>query len=441
MRTTRLIWAVGVATGIATLVSGCTLSHAMQQDFDDGSCLARYLAPTSANQPEAGAANLPEAGAGNLLTWSGPTETRDIDKIEAWCRTVEPPILRAPARLRPEDGDRIDSLAVVTWNTNVGGGDLLTFLAEEMKVTCDPTEPVNLTPPFHFVVLLQEVYRASARLPEAVSGPNIPVRIEPDPPPGGRREILEVAERCGLALLYVPSARNGPDEPGQVPEDKGNAILSTLPLADLAAIELPFEAGRKVAVVATIPGPSGERIRVVSVHLDVASTLSRTLISGNATRLRQAMGLVVALESMNSLATVVGGDFNTWSANESALKNLAVHFPDSPPWDGRPTRGPFPPDHILYRTVQGSRIDLVEESYRRFEETYGSDHAGRIVWLRGQDAGSLGHADEVRQRPGVHLLHDPATMDLDRLFADVEFPGDHLVQPTRDHARHDLVFP
>jgi endonuclease/exonuclease/phosphatase family metal-dependent hydrolase len=209
------------------------------------------------------------------------------------------------------------------------------------------------------------------------------VRINPTPPPGGRLEILDVAERCGLALLYVPSARNGPDEPGQVPEDKGNAILSTLPLADLAAIELPFEAGRKVAVVATIPGPNGERIRVVSVHLDLASTLTRTLISGNATRLRQALGLAEALESMDSLATVVGGDFNTWSANESALKGLAVHFPDSPPWDGRPTRGPFSPDHILFRTVQGSQIDLVEESYRRFEETYGSDHAGRIVWLRG----------------------------------------------------------
>ena len=155
-----------------------------------------------------------------------------------------------------------------------------------------------------------------------------------------------MAEQCGLALFYVPSARNGPNEPGQVPEDKGNAILSTLPLADLAAIELPFESGRKVAVVATIPGPSGERIRVASVHLDLASTLTRT-------------------------------------------------FPDSPPWDGRPTRGPFPPDHILYRTVLGSRTVLVQGSYRRFEKTYGSDHAARIVWLRGQDTGPLGHADDT----------------------------------------------
>ena len=150
-------------------------------------------------------------------------------------------------------------------------------------------------------------------------------------------------------------------------------------------------------VVATIPRPSGERIRVVSVHLDVASTLSRTLISGNATRLRQALGLVAALDSMESLTTVVGGDFNTWSAGESALRRLASHFPDSPPWDGHPTRGPFPPDHILFRTVGGSQIDLVESSYRRIDESYGSDHVGRIVWLRGLDIGPVGHAYELRQ--------------------------------------------
>ena len=109
-------------------------------------------------------------------------------------------------------------------------------------------------------------------------------------------------------------------------------------------------------MAATIPGPSGERIRVASVHLDVASTLTRTLISGNATRLRQALGFAVALESIDSLATVVGGDFNTWSADESALKRLAIYFSNSPPWDGRPTRGPFPPDHIQFPEIGESAV-------------------------------------------------------------------------------------
>ena len=121
----------------------------------------------------------------------------------------------------------------------------------------------------------------------------------------------------------------------------------------------------------------------------MSSTLARTLISGNATRLRQALGLAEALESTENPVTILGGDFNTWSASEATLKRLALEFPDSPPWDGRPTRGAFPTDHILYRSVQGSRIDLVEESYGRLEENYGSDHVARIVWLRGQDPAAL----------------------------------------------------
>jgi len=326
-----------------------------------------------------------DAEARNVLTWSGSAETGDIEKNDLWCRTVGRPVFRAPG-LRLDEVDRVDSLAILTWNINLGGGDVVAFLAEELGFICEGDargdRRVDQQPPFHFVLLLQEVYHLSPALPEVPPGPTIPWRIDGEPPPGGLRDIVGVAERCRLALLYVPSARNGPSEPGRQPEDKGNAILSTLPLADLAAIELPFEASRKVAVVATVRGPGGERIRVASVHLELSSTLIRTLISGNATRLRQAMGLAEALEATESSVTVVGGDFNTWSATEATLKRLALHFPDSPPWDGRPTRGPFPTDHILFRTVQGSGIDLVEDSYRRFEETYGSDHAGRIVWLR-----------------------------------------------------------
>jgi len=370
-----------VTTGVVALVSACVPSHSMQQRPYDGSCPARFMASTSASQAD--------AEAGNALTWSGPAETGDIEQNNVWCRTVGRPVFRALPPLRLEEANRVDSVAVLTWNINLGGGDVVAFLAEELRLTCDPDEPAIRELPFHFVILLQEVFRVSATLPQVPPGPTIPWRIDAEPPPGGLRDIVEVAERCGLALLYVPSARNGPSEPGRQPEDKGAAILSTLPLTDFAAIELPFEAIRKVAVVATIRGPAGERIRVASVHLTLSATLARTLTSGNATRLRQAMGLVEALESTESSITIVGGDFNTWSASEATLKRLALHFPDSPAWDGRPTRGPFPTDHILFRTVEGSGIELVEGSYRRFEATYGSDHVARIVWLRGRDSTTL----------------------------------------------------
>ena len=383
MWTTRLSW----SASLVTLIGACAPSHAMLRSVEVGSCPARTLARSSASRPD--------VAARDLLTWSGPSDPRDIERNGAWCRTTGPPVVQAHPQLA-ERTTRVDSVAILTWNVWVGGADLEAFLAEELKYRCNPDEPAEPTPAFHFVILLQEVYRTSSDLPEARAGPNIPWRIEPDAPPGGRSDIGDVAERCGLALVYVPSARNGPDEPDRPPEDKGNAILSTLPLADLSAIELPFEASRKVAVAATIAGPGGERVRVVSVHLDVASSLTRTLISGNATRLRQALGLATALDFMESIPVVMGGDFNTWSASESTLRRLAVRFPDSPPWDGLPTRGRFPTDHILFRTVEGSRIDLVESSYRRIEEAYGSDHAARIVWLRGHDAGLLRHAHEVR---------------------------------------------
>lgn len=353
----------------------------MHQSFEPASCPARYLTPPSQSP--------------GVPTWSGPSGDRDVRLNDAWCRTVGPVVLRTPASPRLGSDAGLDSIAILTWNINVGGGDLPAFMAGELSHRCDPDIEAPARP-FHFVLLVQEVYRASVDLPEAHSGPTIPWVIEPERAPGGQLDIVEVAERCGLALLYVPSARNGPDAPDRVREDKGNAILSTLALADPAAIELPYEAGRKVAVTATVRGPGGGRIRVVSVHLDVASTLARTLMSGNGTRVRQGLGMAAALESMESMPTVVGGDFNTWTASETVLRRLADLFPDSPAWDGEPTRGAFPPDHMLFRNVAGSRIRLAEGSYRRLERLYGSDHAARVLWLQGLDSEAVSHSHQVR---------------------------------------------
>ncbi len=166
--------------GVVTLVSGCAPSHTMQQSPADGACAARYMASTSASQTD------PEAR--NVLTWSGPAESRDIEQNNVWCRTVGRPVFRALPRLRLEEPIRVDSVAVLTWNIHLSGGDVVAFLAEELRLTCDPDEPTDREPPFHFVFLLQEVYRVSATLPEVPPGPTIPWRIDPDPPPGGRRD-------------------------------------------------------------------------------------------------------------------------------------------------------------------------------------------------------------------------------------------------------------
>ena len=146
------------------------------------------------------------------------------------------------------------------------------------------------------------------------------------------------------------------------------------------AFDLPLEGGRKVAVAATVDGPGGARVRVVSLHLDVASTLVRTVFSGNQTRVRQAMGLVDGLERAEADgyavdATVVGADMNTWAGNEAALKRMWEVFPESPPWDGLGTRAGVPTDHVFFRAAAGSNLTWI--TYQRVGERYGSDHHPR----------------------------------------------------------------
>jgi hypothetical protein len=262
----------------------------------------------------------------------------------------------------------------------IGGGDVPLLLEEVLGYDCHPTSPELEAGFSHFVLLIQEAHRRSEAIPDVPESFKFPPRIEPESPPDGWPDIVELARECGLALFYVPSARNGPQTIAAEREDKGNAILSTLSLKDLIAIELPFEAGRKVAVAATIAGASGTRLRVASVHLDVASTLYRTLTTANTARLRQATGLIEALALIETggvtsgivsvgsgesacgalpgpIATVAAGDFNTWSAGESSIDQLRLCFPDY------------------------GRIAYMDGSQRRIEKGYGSDHQARIAWF------------------------------------------------------------
>jgi endonuclease/exonuclease/phosphatase family metal-dependent hydrolase len=169
-------------------------------------------------------------------------------------------------------------------------------------------------------------------------------------------------------------------------EDRGNAILSTLPLDRITAIDLPFEGGRKVAVAASVSVPASGgplRLDLTTVHLDVASTLVRTLTTGNQTRARQARGMLDGQEvgGFTGHAAVVGGDFNTWVSRDASLKAVAAVFPDSPPVGPEGTRGPFPADHVFFRSDRGRRLTLVPDSYTIVENAYGSDHKARLLKL------------------------------------------------------------
>jgi len=300
-------------------------------------------------------------------------------------------------------------VVVLTWNIAGGGGDLSGFLNDELDWTCDgaTSRPAPRFRPF--VLLIQEAFRRSPAVPPFPAGETVPLRIEEKPRPGPRRDIVASAADCGLAVFYAPSMRNGGQEFSDGREDKGNALLSSLPLHDFLAIELPFETQRRVAVGATVRFASGDSLRVVGLHLDVSPGLWRILKTGNSSRLRQAMGVVDALNHVERarsgqpvvpleacehvcadttlthfISTVVAGDLNTWSGDQTVIKHMVEYFPDSPPEDGNPTRGEFPADHMFFRQSATWRGDaqLIPGSYGRVLQLHNSDHMARFLFLR-----------------------------------------------------------
>lgn len=349
----RLLCAV---TALASLTSACSMNTSMTQGATGPHC------PAAPEDPGL-------AAEGPAVKWYVPAQAGDRSTLDEWCRTVGPAAIVLEPPTPPAEWE--DRITVAIWNMWIGGGDLRAFLAQELGFVCG--EPAANAPPF--AVLLQEVYRQSSDLPPPLPTSAIPFLIEPGVRPGG--DIVEEADACGLSLVYVPSARNGGRIVDGVAEDKGNAILSNLPLTDPIAVVVPFEAGRKVAVGATVHGAGGP-LRIVSLHLDVASSLLRTLVTGYGTRVRQAEGLANGIDLADPpFATVVAGDFNSWSDKETALLRVHRRYPDGPDPDPTPTRGFLPTDQMFFRADPAGRLTVVPGSYQVIEEGYGSDHNGR----------------------------------------------------------------
>jgi endonuclease/exonuclease/phosphatase family metal-dependent hydrolase len=337
--------------------------------------------------PEPGCA---AAGYAAAVDWYGPARTGDQETLAEWCSTVGPPLIEASPAPDVASTPGRETLTVVSWNVHGGSGDLLGFIERELDLNCGGAQPVVGDGFEPFALVLQEAYRRSRAVPRVGARSTIPGPLKEEARPGERVDVVEVAGRCGLSLFYVPSMRNGEAEYEDGREDRGNAILSTQPLSDPIAIEIPFEAQRRVAVAVTVHGPAGDSLRLVSVHLDVASSMLRVLHTGNSTRQRQGLGLLDALveaeaaradASGYALATLAAGDFNTWSARETVIKHFQRHFPQSPAWDGLPTRAGYPTDFIFFRQSEAAKVTLVEGSHRRVDDRHGSDHFPRVVRL------------------------------------------------------------
>src|SRR5439155_5062528 len=181
--------------------------------------------------------------------------------LDAWCESVGPALV-APGAGDDRDVDVMrDGLVVVTWNVHEGAGDLARFLATLRPSGGDRAAAAAPA----VVVLAQEAVRGSNEIPVIVpAGVKAPRRIGR---PDASGDIVSAAAQLHLWLAYVPSMRNGAD----AREDRGSAILSTLPLSEVVAVVLPWANQRRVAVMATVTTRQGAaplRLRVMSVHLD-----------------------------------------------------------------------------------------------------------------------------------------------------------------------------
>lgn len=329
--------AVGCVLSFSLLLSACAGNHAVVRN--DAAELAA-LAPA--------------------VSWFGPQPTAELAAISTWRRSVGPPLVVGNAT---GETSPADSMVVVNWNMHVGGGDLARLYAD-VRREAGPDLPI--------VFLIQEAYRSGSEVPRTLdAGASFAALIRSRRRDGTREEIRAVAQSLGLHAYYVPSMRNG-GPPSD--EDRGNAILATIPLHDLSAIELPFERQRRVAVAATVTGRTAAgapwSVRLVSTHLDNMVGARRLWIAGGEFgRTRQARGLLSALNDPAPL--VLGGDLNTWFGfQDSAYRATARAFPQTIVTDRRATfRGLLRLDHMFFRLKDGWTAN-----FRRANDSYDSDH-------------------------------------------------------------------
>jgi len=347
-----------VIVAAALLLSACSGAlHIRDADHRVGG----YAEPPACRAPAATSLST------DAVRWIEADNAKDRSILDEWCRSVGPAVIVQPAAATVPP--HLDQVSVVSWNVDVGGGDLDALL-----------ESARGHP---LVVLVQEAYRDGALVPRLA--PAAPARIAPSPPSGHRRSIVETARRHGLALFYVPSMRNGRGVEPDGAEDRGNAILSTLPLLDFTAIELPFEHQRRVAVAARVRVRDAtgveSMLQSVSAHVDVQSSWQRGRFLWFG-RVRQTRALLAAVAGLPD-PKILGGDFNSWlGENEPGVREARNRFPQTPAAAAHVTfpllgRLGFHLDHLFFRLPPGWTAAV-----SRIDDRWGSDHYPLVASLK-----------------------------------------------------------
>jgi endonuclease/exonuclease/phosphatase family metal-dependent hydrolase len=307
--------------------------------------------------------------ASNAVSWITATTDTDRIKLDQWCETVGPALFQAPAQGGPRRNGRI---LVIDWNVHLGNGNIEALIDQ---LRADERKDARAEP--DFVFLLQEAFRRGADVP-----PNIRLdRVVPNRIPSAAQDIASLASKLNWWMFYVPSMRNG-EQAGISAEDRGNAILSSLPIEGLQAIELPFSVQRRVAISAIVRDDyRAVSFRVAAVHLDTRAPLSRGFIFGAPTaRNRQARQIVDILGgfSNDGASVIVGGDLNSyWGPLESSIDTIARVASRLNCGSKATHASGFALDHIFARF--GAAISPV--SCGRADNRFDSDHYPLVLML------------------------------------------------------------
>ena len=295
-------------------------------------------------------------------------------RLERWRRNVGAPVALDLAPDPPPPTGR--SLVVLSWNVWIGRGRLREVIT---RIRNGDFAALGAEPDAPLVVLAQEAYRSDETIPAAPVGPRgrtLVAHLRP------QEDIVETARYFGLNLRYAPSMRNG-----TLQSDRGNAILSTLPLEAAQAVELPLVLQRRVAVSAGVT-MGGTGLRLASAHLDPRGPPGRQWLGGTG-RALQARYL---LASVADDTAIIGADLNlgrgrserAWRLLGEAGFTFGVP-PYSPPW--RHTFHALPRlvlDYLLVRDRSGAvthaRVHRLDEDPRdRGPRVFGSDHHPLLV--------------------------------------------------------------
>ncbi|HUF49736.1 MAG TPA: endonuclease/exonuclease/phosphatase family protein [Longimicrobiales bacterium] len=290
-------------------------------------------------------------------------------ELDHWRVNVGSPVTIDTGEVPPA---QIVGVDVLCWNLAIGLarlGDVIT----QLRAGAFGGAGTQANRPL--VILAQEAYRADSTVPGASASDH-----HGGPLASRRRvSVVDIAEQCGLSLRYSPSMRNGAHA-----SDRGNAVLSTMRLADSHAFLLPYVRQRRVVVTAQLAGQPD--LTFVSAHLDTHGSLrtDRARLSLGAGRAAQAQALAAALAPIDG-SVVFGADLNSLRGMTDpavrALMQAGMH-PARRVGTWRHTyHTPLRLllDHVLYRSTDhriahAEVIRLDEAAGDRSRTVFGSDH-------------------------------------------------------------------